>query len=88
MTPREAITKFHLQYAENDGVPGFRIAKGLATPEEIAVLVAMKPAIMGEFDTIAREEKETREKKERRLRLSTAPPTPISAPCLLCRMST
>lgn len=63
MTPREAITKFHLQYAENDGVPGFRIAKGLATPEEIAVLVAMKPAIMGEFDTIAREEKETREKE-------------------------
>lgn len=63
MTPREAITKFHLQFAEKDGVPGFRIAKGLATPEEIASLVAMKPAIMGEFDIIAREEAETREKE-------------------------
>ena len=61
MTPREAIKRFGLQRADNNGVPGFRIAKGLATPQEIVALVAMKPAIMAEFDGLAREEAETRE---------------------------
>ena len=61
MTPREAIKKLHLQRADNNGVPGFRIAKGLATPQEIVALVAMKPAIMAEFDVLAREEADTRE---------------------------
>ena len=70
MTPREAITKFHLQYAEKDGVPGFRIAKGLATPQEIVALVAMKPAIMAEFDLMLNEKEIERVKAEDEYRAS------------------
>lgn len=70
MTPREAITRFKLQYADNNGVPGFRIAKGLATPEEIADLVAIKPAIMAEFDLMLNEKEKERAEAEAQYRAS------------------
>ena len=70
MTPREAIKRFGLQRADNNGVPGFRIAKGLATPQEIVALVAMKPAIMAEFDLMLNEKEKEKAEAEAQYRAS------------------